>query len=547
MKIQSLAIIFIIIVLPISLVLATYTQYQSKTLNLQSTYDSRLIDSTYDAVKAFQINTLSNTSSDVASSKIRDIEASANAFFDSVADNFGLSEYNSDTIKQYVPALVYTLYDGYYIYSPYTNTININNSNKDDDIKLKDSSTYKNGETLQGLKPYVYYSCRYIPNSNSDFVITYALDNYITIQGKINGESVNKSGYLLNNIGEKNGNPTYRGIEITTEYVSEDIVQSKTKTKTLPYVQINGVKYYRDENKVFSIVNGNKIYLSPNTTNQFIGTYFADGNKNKSAQNYYKKAKEFTEYVTKNTTLKQLTYGDARDEKGNRILNTEGKEIAGLSGNEKVFLYNTTISIEDAESNFNEHRTAVIRYSIQKNLAAAIANFNSYSNSTNEFQMPNLSEEDWYSIINDVSIISFMQGVSIGGKIYNGYAVVTNNKTQEVVAEDSIYIINSQDEYYSTIKENGLNEKSGLIGYFNVDFEKKEYKIKDGSNTKSYYCYPHGQLGSYESVVNQTSVTSYTDVYKHLKDKPNLAKSYYTALGRERYGMYRVNYDIYIK
>lgn len=547
MKIQSLAIIFIIIVLPISLVLATYTQYQSKTLSLQSTYDSRLIDSTYDAVKAFQINTLSNTSSDVASSKIRDIEASANAFFDSVADNFGLSEYNSDTIKQYVPALVYTLYDGYYIYSPYINTININNSNKDDDIKLKSSSTYKNGETLQGLKPYVYYSCRYIPNSNSDFVITYTLDNYITIQGKINGESVNKSGYLLNNIGEKSGNPTYRGIEITSEYVSEDIVQSKTKTKTLPYVQINGVKYYRDENRVFSIVNGNKIYLSTNSTNQFIGTYFIDGNKNQSAQNYYKKAKEFTEYITKNTTLKQLTYGDARDEKGNRILNTEGKEIAGLSGNEKVFSYNTTISIEDAKSNFNEHRTAVIRYSIQKNLAAAIANFNSYSNSTNEFQMPNLSEEDWYSIINDVSIISFMQGVSIGGKMYNGYAVVTNNKTQEVVAEDSIYIINSQDEYYSTIKENGLNEKSGLMGYFNVDFEKKEYKIKDGSDTKSYYCYPHSQLGSYESVVNQTSVTSYTDVHKHLKDKPNLAKSYYTALGRERYGMYRVNYDIYTK
>ena len=124
MKIQTLAVIFVIIMLPISLVLSVYTHNQMTTLNLQSKYDSRLIDSTYEAIKTFQINTLANSSSDVASSKIRDIEASINSFFSSVANNFGLSEYNADTIKEYMPAIVYTLYDGYYIYSPYTNNIN---------------------------------------------------------------------------------------------------------------------------------------------------------------------------------------------------------------------------------------------------------------------------------------------------------------------------------------------------------------------------------------------------------------------------------------
>ena len=60
MKIQSLAVIFIIIVLPISLVLNEYTRTRIKTLSYQSDYDSKLIDSTYDALKAYQINALNN-------------------------------------------------------------------------------------------------------------------------------------------------------------------------------------------------------------------------------------------------------------------------------------------------------------------------------------------------------------------------------------------------------------------------------------------------------------------------------------------------------
>lgn len=57
MKLQNLAIIFIIIILPISLVLAEYTQSRVQTLNLQLSYDTRLYNATYDAIKAFQLNT----------------------------------------------------------------------------------------------------------------------------------------------------------------------------------------------------------------------------------------------------------------------------------------------------------------------------------------------------------------------------------------------------------------------------------------------------------------------------------------------------------
>ena len=208
MKIQNLAVIFIIIILPISLILTSYTQSQVKTLSLQISYDSKLNNATYDALKAFQLNTLNSSTSDIANSKLRDIEASVNTFFNSISSNFNMAGYNKDILKNYVPALVYTMYDGYYIYSPYTNTLT--------DREDKDGATYRNNEKIYGLKPYIHYSCRY-KSSSYDIVITYSLDNYITIQGTINGKSVYRYGYLLDNIGGNytNGtgnNITYRDI-----------------------------------------------------------------------------------------------------------------------------------------------------------------------------------------------------------------------------------------------------------------------------------------------------------------------------------------------
>lgn len=200
MKLQNLGVIFIIIILPISMILNIYVGNQVKTLSLQASYDTKLNNATYDALKAFQLNTINSDTSDLANSKLRDIEASANTFFNSIASNFNMAGYNRDILADYVPALVYTMYDGYYIYSPYTNTLDDTNSNdtKDEitgqikegpsDAEILNQSnpdaTYKNGDKLSGVKPYIYYSCRYVRGSD-DFVITYSLDNYIAIQGII--------------------------------------------------------------------------------------------------------------------------------------------------------------------------------------------------------------------------------------------------------------------------------------------------------------------------------------------------------------------------
>ena len=200
MRVQDLAIIFIIIILPISLVLGIYTQYQIQTINTQTLYDTKLTSATYDAIRAFQINTANNKVSDISTSKIRDLEASVATFRNSIMSTFSLNGYSEDDLNSYIPALVYTLYDGFYIYSPYEN------------INYKDDNKTK----LYGLKPYITYSCRYV-KGNVDVVITYALDNHITVQGMIGDEYVNKDGYLIDNIdyNPDTGNVTYNGVDIT--------------------------------------------------------------------------------------------------------------------------------------------------------------------------------------------------------------------------------------------------------------------------------------------------------------------------------------------
>ena len=534
-------------------------------MSLQTSYDSKLTTATYDAVKAFQINSLNDSTSDTATSKIRDIEASVETFYNSVSENFKISEGDKGSIKNYVPALVYTMYDGFYIYTPYTNKIP-----KEMTFETGTTSDKEKGQKVYGLKPYVYYSCRYQTADGSDFVITYSLDNYITIQGKIGGKNWNVGGYLLEGVTKTAvDNYSYNNVSIASESQLKEKVLDE---RILPYVQINGTKYYYNKldsegQKVFSIISGDKHYLgSTNLENEYISKYFSNNN---SATQYYKLAYEFTNLVKNNATLMNLKFSDAVNENGNRIstyydnLDEEQKNAnsylsSGFSGNTKVFgsdFNDNSVLIEESDSSFNEHRTAVIRYAIQKNLSVAIANFNDYSGTTNEFQMPNLSETDWYSIINNISMISFLQGMPIGGKMYNGYSVVVNNKNKEVVAEDSIYLTtgNTTTNNLEYHKVNSPEFTSGTIGTvnsgeFNINFERRTFIDRDTKETKYYY--PKEHLGCYNCIVNQPSATEEsTDILKDLRKNtqinPYLKNKYYTALGRERYSMNRTSYEIY--
>lgn len=529
MKIQNLAVIFIIIMLPISMILTVYIQNQVKTLSIQTSYDTKLDNATYDALKAFQLNTINSSTSDLTNSKMRDIEASVNTFFNSIASNFNMAGYNQDVLKEYVPALVYTMYDGYYIYSPFINTLHTGEY-------VDGESTYQNGEKISGLKPYIHYSCRY-KSGNIDVVITYSLDNYITIEGTdINGHGIYASGYLIDNIknvqkdsSEKVTSVEYRGVKIEHENILKEYIGSNQDSNNLyEYIKVNGVKYYKykGEDKWFTLLNGKKYEGQPN---------FKYDGKDYSAVQYYADAYKFREII-KNAGLETLTARNAVD--------IDGKSFASnpFTNNNSPIFIDSSRSIEEPDSNFNVHRLEVIRYSIERNLSVAIANYNNYvGQGKANFQMPKLDETEWDKILNNVSIISFLQGLNIGGKIYNGYTIITNTKNKEVVTEDSIYIASNVDGNYHSVKETDLNTKvnsNNAIGILNIDLERVSVVLDNGS-TENFY--PKLYYADYTSVVAQTNITDTDNIYDYLKDKPNLAKLYYTALGRERYGTYKTS------
>lgn len=118
MKLQSFGIIFALVALPLILVLTYYIQLQVDSIEIQSQYDTQLLDSTYDAMSSFEINTANEDLSSVSDSLRTIIEASANVFMNTLATNFGMSNASKSYVEQNIPALLYTLYDGYYIYAP---------------------------------------------------------------------------------------------------------------------------------------------------------------------------------------------------------------------------------------------------------------------------------------------------------------------------------------------------------------------------------------------------------------------------------------------
>ncbi len=579
MKIQELAIIFIIIILPISLVLSVYTQNQVQTINTQTLYDNRLTSATYDAMRAYQLNAANSTTSDMSNSKTRDIEASVSAFRNSIMTAFELNGFTANELNSYIPALVYTMYDGLYIYSPYSNIAEVNtDANADEEVKIKTE-----GQKEYGLKPYISYSCRYKTN-NIDVVITYSLDNHIAVKGMIGSEYVNKEGYLIDGIKCQNINTntdveklsnddmkdakiTYNGIEIGTESLKEYIPLSIDKNAAYPYAKINGTKYYlihdKEGDQIVYVSNGffRTQCKSTDSDKTAFNAYKNIIENNYMAKEYYYEAYKFTKWFREDSGLQGLKYSDAYDE----VLIKDGdtaKTVYGKvwEGNDTIiFQFNSSSDIKDIKNNienetstFNQHRLAVIRYKIENNLAIAISNYNAYSGATKVvFQMPELKEDEWDQIIHNISLISFLQGLPIGEKTYNGYTLVTNSESEEVVLEGNIFMLgesaNREKVYYrigdveledggtATLNAGNYGDISSA-GRLNLDF-KRRY-VTDTSQTQTYYYYQMRNFkASYNSVVMQDKVTTFDDIYKYISGvSPDYQRAFYTALGRERQG-----------
>ena len=512
--------------------------------------------------------------------------------------------YDKKALQGHVPALVYTLYDGCYIYSPYTQVLeeDVKNSLKSsvrdkyatiDDVN---NDVNVNNKREYQLKPYVYYSCRYKKGNDFDVVITYSLDSYISIRGKIKNstgttEYIDISGYLLSSAkGISENEAKYRNITINTEEVKlntanfdpNNLPVNTGDTINETYCRkINGVTYYQVDpeatppSEIFYISNGKKQIQSTSGEIKNAQGDEVSIKNNTNAVEYYSDAEKLKEKIM-NTNLKDIKIEDAVNENGQKYTELQAgdkeRNLYGMSS-EPIFgeLNNGTdlkkVQIEDDDSNFNSHRLDVIKHSVERNLAIAINNFNNVSSYSTDFQLPKLKDSDWDKLIQNIGMISFLQGLNIGGKMYNGYAIVINNKNKEFVSEQSIYIMDTGGNYHRVMDSDLLESTANLKqGFFNIDFEmtKANVTIKpptsiEAIETEAYY-FPKEGTGCYHSIVNQDNVEYSTyeagsdearskSIAEHLglkgagtptQEQKNLAEIYYTALARERQGIYRV-------
>ena len=315
MKIHNLSVIFVLIAIPLILITSYYISLQVDTINMQTAYDAKLLDATKEAVDAFEINTVQWNSiySETADSKRRDVMASINTFISSFANNIGIGGSGKEYIMAYMPAIAYTLYDGYYIYSPANEQLALKDDNGvgivmtkklwDSDKDAFSGYTYNpinegklmyqvaEGKASNGtyngipftlnqedaateynhiLKPFAMYT-----EKINDWVINYTLDNYITIYGSITDadgttEYVYKSGYLtdLSKIGgiitKSVNNITFNGTEVKPEELSEQVVYKRSKNGNPNRILANYVYECEGNTKVYFDTDGTPFIIDSN-------------------------------------------------------------------------------------------------------------------------------------------------------------------------------------------------------------------------------------------------------------------------------------------
>lgn len=581
MKLQYIAIIFILIMLPINLVLSAYIDNQIESLRLQTTYTTALNTATYDALKVFQINSTNNKYSNISDSKIRDIEASVSTFYNSLGT--AMQEYVSskNDVKAFVPAILFTLYDGYYINSSYNNIYSTTGTGVDTRVQIQDTNNYE-----EGLRPYIYYSCKYKLGTDI-IVVNYTLDNYITVYGNLKNEDGTKkyqtrSGYLINpgditSINTSTKTLVYKGITIGPEALTEHLLTIEeavdgtqyTEEKDYRYIVYNNQKVYYDSVKkdYFWYQNYKKTYLQSEKTN--LMAYLNKNNvgfQSISAYEYYYNAYVFSKWVVNISGLSSIRQANViKDDGGNTQIGSDTTYLSVNTGNTAIFQASSGNDPMLSSSAFNEHRMAVIRKSIETNLTTAIVNYNLQSGATYEFVMPVIDEENWYNITNQVTLVSFMQGLPISQKYFNNYSVVTNTRNEEVINEQSVYILgrNSDGSYEyhqpgckELIDKTRNGQITNLVAYTDLSFARQTVKINEVQNK---YFYPQARVGKtttgcYNCIVNasvdydvdsiisgQVTDVNTGNVIYTANQLAAIRKAYLTGLARERYDLYKSN------
>lgn len=656
MKIQSLAVIFAIIILPIIIILSYYIQSSIDTIAIQNSYDTKLLDSTHDALVSFELNTANENLSSVSDALRSIIEASTNVFFNTLSTNLGMSNASKSYIQNYVPAILYTLYDGYYIYSPtrvptvltggdeqviyvgdrgltnvgefvetstgktigkykfdeeeYEKDLDLTTQESEDAKSIRQSNLYNslpterkyeygqmlyknedgtysteiNENTVYNqdyvLKSYMPYSARYLSGDGAtteyDLTINYTLDNYLTIEGNIENIYYSKTGYLIAKDVVKSISVdgatdllTYNEddaqeiclsgqhhLNLKIQPVVEDGV-----TRTGTEIELNYEPWQEDGVYLNSIQMQEKLNKLYETNSDIALIQELESRlANLNAITYYVKAQIFSNWVYENLgegglEIKASNIASDIAELNSDIYTTTNKmDLFHDFSVDNSIIFDSTVNPEKEDSPFNSHKLDVIRNAIQYNLNLALSAYNQMAVDMN-IQMPIISDSEWEKILNNVSIVSFMQGFKCGMKTYNNYAIVSSTNNELTVIPNEIYYTKKSE--FNTTDTSHLYHRidcEALEDNEYISFSSKEIKYdKIYDKASQVYKYDHRNNACYSCIISSNylktvgfdaasnAIKGYSNDVLISTLSPIKQKEYYKAIGKERQNLYKTN------
>lgn len=519
MKIQTASIIYILIIVPILFVMSIALSLRQDTYKSMLNYERIQVEATKDAIQAFEMNTSGEDSKKV-SDVLRSIaEASINVYKDSLATKLGMSNISKKFIDSYVPTVAFTLYDGFYISTPSKKPIVAtddrgNAINVDGDSEKEEMQNSENGykpllfeksggrtedvysadtEYAHQMYPLQLYTARADLGGSNYANINFSLDNFLVINGKKDGITFNKSGYLLNKDVNVTLSTTSKNLSLLTNndtgseklvnaYVDEarkngERIEVTVSNEVIPRYSRTGQTYGNIVKDEELAVPTFKIVYDPADDFDFQGVQDPEKSKKPgdtkkteyytrindyrakrayadqqiNAIKYYLNAIRFSNWIYAN--LSNVKVGDIKMDSDyyaekveySAVKNTKidifGNDEAKLIANDKLF----GGKITDELSVFNIQRKRTIVNAIQYNLLVSARHYDNLKYyGKRVYKRPIITDQaQWDTVANNISMITFFEGVDNLplGTPHTSFSIVSSTDNDYNITENTMVFV----------------------------------------------------------------------------------------------------------
>ncbi|MBR3280394.1 MAG: hypothetical protein IKI57_00925 [Clostridia bacterium] len=402
MKIQHWAIIFIIIIVPFSIVCRNVINNKILTLRDETRYNNIIDNASFDAVA--QLRELDNEfglGKNIPLTKDL-MDAVIDRFFNTLCVNFNLPanrQVAEEYFDKYIPAIVIVGYDGLYVYSC---------------EQASDGYGFK-------LKPKIPYAYN-VPGTNC--TINFTLDNYVKIfisdETFMNGYEL-EDGYTA-------------GTHLINGYVGNNIDYNQNGINDFDEGEYN--PYGIDLNSESEVKNFLASVCAKSIEN--------DGNLSYFLYTWGQSINWATNSVP--AALKDLLITDGK------INNLDLKTYNNINFSpvNQDYQYDNDKAVIGDASQFHKLRRKTIIDTITKTLKYEFNEHNNYAKKlgvTYNFVLPAIGSDQWNNTIDDVSVLSFIQGLPIGvDQYYNNYSLGGARlvQSQNIFCEE---VINAPSDY----------------------------------------------------------------------------------------------------